>query len=137
MLGFYYIGIMEKFKEIIEHVSQFCSTHCEFWYDYNEAGKHLQVFIKDNHKIFDLWYSSDVYIQFTYYRYSSRKEYKRSYYLCYNPCTAVTTKDEINLSMDSLDKFFNDTYKFIAEHNRKNKELENKEELKKIEEDFV
>lgn len=128
---------MEKFKEIIEHVAQFCSTHCEFYYNYNEDGKHLQVFIKDNHKIFDLWYSSDVYIQFTYYRYSSRKEYKRCYYLCYNPCTAVTTKDEINLSMDSLDKFFNDTYKFIAEHNRKNKELENKEELKKIEEDFV
>lgn len=128
---------MEKFKEIIEHVKQFCSIHCEFYYDYNEDGKHLQVFIKDNHKIFDLWYSSDVYIQFTYYRYSSKKEYKRSYYLCYNPCTAVTTKDEINLSMDSLDKFFNDTYKFIAEHNRKNKELENKEELKKIEEDFV
>jgi hypothetical protein len=43
----------------------------------------------------------------------------------------------MNLPMDSLDKFFNDTYKIIAEYYRKNKELENKEELKKIEEDFV
>lgn len=42
----------------------------------------------------------------------------------------------MNISSDSLDKFFNDTYKIIVEHNRKNKELENKEELKKIEEDF-
>lgn len=127
---------MEKFKEIIEHVSQFCSTHCEFFYDYNEAGKHLQVFIKDNHKIFDLWYSSDDYIQFSYHRYGSKKMYKSFYTLYYNPYTAVTSKDEMNISMDSLDKFFNDTYKIIAEYNRKNKELENKEELKKIEEDF-
>lgn len=127
---------MEKFKEIVEHVAQFCSTHCEFFYDYNEAGKHLQLFIKDNHKIFDLWYSSDDYIQFSYYRYGSKKMYKSFYTLYYNPFTAVTSKDEMNISMDSLDKFFNDTYKIIAEHNRKNKELENKEELKKIEEDF-
>lgn len=127
---------MEKFKEIVEHVAQFCSTHCEFFYDYNEAGKHLQLFIKDNHKIFDLWYSSDDYIQFSYYRYGSKKEYKSFYMLYYNPFTAVTSKDEMNISMDSLDKFFNDTYKIIAEHYRKNKELENKEELKKIEEDF-
>lgn len=127
---------MEKFKEIIEHVAQFCSTHCEFFYDYNEAGKHLQVFIKDNHKIFDLWYSSDDYIQFSYHRYGSKKMYKSFYTLYYNPYTAVTSKDEMNISMDSLDKFFNDTYKIIAEHYRKNKELENKEELKKIEEDF-
>ena len=62
--------------------------------------------------------------------------YKSFYTLCYNPFTAVTSKDEMNISMDSLDKFFNDTYKIIAENNRKNKELENKEELKKIEEDF-
>lgn len=127
---------MVKFEEIIEHVAQFCSTHCEFYYDYNEEGKHLQLFIKDNHKIFDLWYSSDVYIQFTYCRYGSHKEYRRNYILYYNPFTGVTTKDELNISSDSLDKFFNDTYKIIAEHNRKNKELENKEELKKIEEDF-
>lgn len=127
---------MVKFEEIIEHVAQFCTTHCEFFYDYNEEGKHLQVFIKDNHKIFDLWYSSDVYIQFSYHRYGSKKMYKSFYTLYYKPFTGVTTKDEINISSDSLDKFFNDTYKIIAEYNRKNKELENKEELKKIEEDF-